>query len=68
MAEKEVTVRSVIQSLRSYLYDELTINEEILVKCEGNLLEGGTVSRLRALLNKGKHSETVTECVHYIIV
>ena len=63
---KKVTVKSVIQSLRSYLYDELTINEELLVKCEGDLIEKGTVSQLRALLDKGKHSEAVTKCLHYI--
>ena len=66
MAKKEVTVKSVIQSLRIYLHDNLTINEKLLVNCEGNLLEKGTVSQLRALLDKGKHSEAVTECLHYM--
>ena len=66
MAKKEVTVKSVIQTLRIYLYNNLTINKELLVNCEGNLLEKETVSQLKALLDQGKHSEAVTECLHYM--
>ena len=66
MAKKEVTVKSVIQTLRIYLYNNLTINKELLVNCEGNLLEKGTVSQLKALLDQGKHPEAVTECLHYM--
>ena len=66
MAEKEMTVRRVIQSLRKYLYEELTIHEDLLIGCEGSLLEMGTVAQIRALLKDGKHSEAVTKCLQYI--
>ena len=66
MAKKEVTVRSVIDTLRSHLYDKFEIHDDLLNRCQGNLLERGTVSKLRPLLRNGRGSEALTELLRYM--